>query len=78
MMLSSDKDKREDMGIEELTLNRWAYKENQLYQQSKCKEEGEQRTHERKNPKSTSPIPETCFIHSQSIPLSLKHVSTQP
>ena len=75
-MLSSDRDKREEMGIEELTLNGWAYKEKQLYQQNQRKEGGEQRTHVRKNPKSTPPIPETCFIHSQSIPLSLKHVST--
>ena len=31
MILSSDKGKREEMGIEELTLNGWAYKENPLY-----------------------------------------------
>ena len=70
MMLSSDKGEREEMGIEELTLNGWAYKES--------KGGGEQRTRVRKNPKTISPISETCFIHNQSIPLSPKHVSTQP
>ena len=37
MVLSSNEDKREEMGIEELTLDGWAYKENPLYQQNKRK-----------------------------------------
>ena len=49
------------MGIEESTLDEGVYKGNQLYHQGKENKGGEQRTHEGKS--------------SESIPLSLKHVS---
>ena len=54
--------------MEELTLNKSAYKES--------KEERGTKNSQRKEPqKNNTPNPETRFIHSQSIPLSLKRVS---
>ena len=64
--------KGERMGIEESTLDRCLYKGKPTISLGKGEE---QRTHEKEKPQINTPISETCFIHSQSIPLSLKHVS---
>ena len=75
MMLSRDDDKRENMEMKGQILKGWVYKGKTTMTTEQTQEEQEQRTHEKKNPKSTAPVSETRFIHSPSIPLSLKHVS---
>ena len=57
MMLSSDEEKGEDMGIEESTLNGWAYKENQLYHQAKSKERGRTKNPQEEKPQINTPYP---------------------